>query len=816
MTSKILLRGCAPEPLIHYLKALGVMRLVAEQLDKNVRGAWTADGFLLETTATEDDLIDFFLNKYEPTPIVAPWNGGSGFYDGDDTSGIDAILSTKNDRIKNYRETINQIFALPELPSVTNLTLNDFLHRIETEIEKSPNKDGKEVQTWQETVDKIRDVLRKLNSTARQEVSSLELGTKRIPQIDEIKSSIGQKEITKILSDLLQPLKKLRTITKKFERSSGKDIIVQACRNRLSEECVHWIDAAVVLSESNAESPLLGSGGNDGRTDFTKAFMLHLEKVLPDFLSEKLSDVKKNESIDLAEKRLRASLFAGNPVKLENALIGQYHPAGYGGVNSSEGVSGNSFVNSWDYILGIEGALVLASATVRQLAAGARSKASFPFMARSSAIGYGTATKSEDTRGEIWLPLWSRSAAYTEIAQIFKEGRVQFRQSQKKVFSGFDFARAIADFGVDRGIDAFQRYVFANRVGKSFLATPVNVFQVEDRPLASLLFEFDRWLDNFRRATGDAKKTPPRFVRAAKNIEEASFKLCADGSEDSLREVFIALGMAEREISNGARFRDEKFLSPLTNLSTRWAKETKETTHYFNEFQIAQALASVIDADGKNSLRENLESVKYNDKNRVLEWSGNSTSAVWSTGNLAENLSNVLNRRSIDARKNGKNSHPPLDAKRFASLECVAAFLNDETDDERFEEYLFALSLINWQKAEQSEPRKATKATHNLPRIYALLKLLFLPEGKFKRKDREEIKIKHEPSIVPLLRAGRIPDALEIAERRLKSSGVVPLTRDFYYPEEDSARLAAALLIPINQAAIEEIADLILPKGEEI
>jgi CRISPR-associated protein Csx17 len=807
MTNKILLRGCAPEPLIHYLKALGVMRLVAEQLDKSVRGAWTADGFSLETKVNEDELVEFFLNKYKPTPIVAPWNGGSGFYDGDDTSGIDAVLSTENDRTKNYRETINQVFALPELPSVTNLTLNDFLNRIETEIEKTPNKDGKEVKTWQETVDKIRYALRKLDLTERQDINSSELGTKRIPQIDEIKNGIGEKEITKILSDLLQPLKKLRTIAKKFERSSGKDIIVQACRNRLSEECVNWIDAAVVLAESNAESPLLGSGGNDGRTDFTKAFMLHLSKVLPDFLNEKLSDEKKNEAIYLAEKRLRAALFSGNPVKLENALIGQYHPAGYGGVNSGEGVSGDSFVNSWDYILGIEGALVLASATVRQLAAGARSKASFPFMARSSAVGYGTATQTEDTRGELWLPLWSNSAAYMEIAQIFKEGRVQFRQSQKKVFSGFDFARAIADFGVDRGINAFQRYVFANRVGKSFLATPINVFQVKEQPLASLLFEFDRWLETFRRATGDTKKTPPRFVRAAKNIEEASFKLCADGSKDSLREVLIALGAAEKELSNGAKFREDKFLSPLYNLSTKWVRKSDDGS---DEFEIAEALASIVGDKGEHSIRENLESVEL--KNNNFVWSNDSTSAIWSAGDLAENLSNVLQRRSIDARKNSL-SHPPLQSKRYASLDAVAAFLNDETDDERMESYLFALSLINWQKTEKSKPREKEYSA-NLPRIYALLKLLFLPDGEFIYANGG--KFKHDPSILPLLRAGRIKDALEIAERRLRSSGIAPLTSDFYYPENEGARLAAALLIPIDQTSIEAIAELILPNNEEI
>ena len=30
MTEPIILYGCAPQPLIHYLKALGVLRLIAE------------------------------------------------------------------------------------------------------------------------------------------------------------------------------------------------------------------------------------------------------------------------------------------------------------------------------------------------------------------------------------------------------------------------------------------------------------------------------------------------------------------------------------------------------------------------------------------------------------------------------------------------------------------------------------------------------------------------------------------------------------------------------------------------------------------
>ena len=37
------LKGCTPEPLMSYLKALGIFRLVAEQKEKEVRAWWQND-----------------------------------------------------------------------------------------------------------------------------------------------------------------------------------------------------------------------------------------------------------------------------------------------------------------------------------------------------------------------------------------------------------------------------------------------------------------------------------------------------------------------------------------------------------------------------------------------------------------------------------------------------------------------------------------------------------------------------------------------------------------------------------------------------
>ena len=77
--NRLVLSGCRPEPLAGYLKALGVLRLVSEQEDPGARGAWIDGVFVLETRLSADELVSFFADRYRPTPVITPWNGGSGF-----------------------------------------------------------------------------------------------------------------------------------------------------------------------------------------------------------------------------------------------------------------------------------------------------------------------------------------------------------------------------------------------------------------------------------------------------------------------------------------------------------------------------------------------------------------------------------------------------------------------------------------------------------------------------------------------------------------------------------------------------------------
>jgi CRISPR-associated protein Csx17 len=121
------LEGCAPTPLAHYLKALAILRLVSEQRDLKARGFWKDEAFWLVTDLSRDDVVRFFLDEYRPTPILSPWNGGSGFYFREEkskekdetgkraktglrneptaaTRALASLLASTSDRLRPYRE----------------------------------------------------------------------------------------------------------------------------------------------------------------------------------------------------------------------------------------------------------------------------------------------------------------------------------------------------------------------------------------------------------------------------------------------------------------------------------------------------------------------------------------------------------------------------------------------------------------------------------------------------------------------------------------------------------------------------------------
>lgn len=716
---ELILTGCTPEPLMNYLKALGVLRLVSEDSedgDPEARGCWRNDVFVLRSKFDRDALTRFFLDNYRPTPIVGPWAGGSGFFSKDNKKTVTSLASSKSsDRCKLYREVIELVQAVLQ-----------------------------------------------------------QAGIKDKPT------------------------------------ASQKAELLRRFRSELPQEVVQWMDAAVVLqSDGQAFAPMLGTGGNDGRLDFSQNFMARLVTL----------GIHSAEPSKPAARWLNNALF-GDPIPgLGAAAVGQFAPGRAGGPNATQGMEGDATDNPWDFVLMIEGALLLGGAAVRRLGVGLSSKAAFPFTVRSSAAGFASGSDADAMtgRGELWLPLWPRPASLAELRSLFGEGRAEV--TGRPVRDGVDFARAVASLGVDRGVKQFIRLSFLKRSGKAFLAAPLGRVLVGQQEFVDLIRQLDPWLDRFRGACAD-KNAPPRFKTALRGIEDAIFELCRYGGPTFFQALVVAVGRAERDLANGERFRTDKRLSPVGGLSRDWITAANDKTP---EFEIALALAGIYDSEGRlGPLRSNLEPVvvwRGNNGGLAAKWAEKDRAIVWNSADLAANLSAALRRRLTDAGRSGC-TNLPVSAANFASLATVSRFLTGELDEERIEDLLWGLMLFPQTPGMFNRPAEDCDAPP-LPRAYALLKLLFLPHPL--TVDGMSVTIKAEPSVVPLLAAGQVGEACRVAMRRLRASGLSPLPhprsggvvrdadwQELKYLVNGGQRMAAALLLPLSYASVKRLRDLVV------
>jgi CRISPR-associated protein Csx17 len=711
---ELILNGCAPEPLMNYLKALGVLRLVSEQADSEARGCWHNDVFVLNSSLDRDSLARFFLNDYKPTPVVGPWAGGSGFFRKDNHEAVTALASSRTDRCKAYREVIKLVHSV----------------LVRAGVKDKPTPDQK------------AELLRRF-------------------------------------------------------------------RSELPQEAVQWMDAALILQiDAQAFAPALGTGGNDGRLDFSQNFMARLAML-----------GVHNAALDHRALQWLNNALLGDPVVgLASAKVGQFAPGRAGGPNATQGMEGDATDNPWDFVLMIEGALLLGGAAVRRLGTALDSRAAFPFTVRPSATGFASSSDSDDQsgRGELWLPLWPRPTTLPELRALFGEGRAEI--AGRPARDGVDFARAVASLGVDRGIQQFIRLSFLKRSGKAFLAAPLGRVPIRQQQSVDLLRQLDLWLNRFRSACA-GKDAPPRLKTALRKIEEAIFELCRYGGTGFFQAIVIAIGRAERELAVSVGKIGKRTITPVASLSADWIHASNDKSL---EFALAVALAGIHDGEKKiGSLRSNLEPVEARRGKNVgpaWNWAEKNRAVVWNSGNLSASLAQVLRRRLLDGERNGCTSLP-LAGLNFVSLDAISRFLAGELDEQRIEDLLWGLMLVRQPPDVLSTA--VDKDAPPLPRAYALLKLLFLSQPL--TVNGLSVEIKPELSIVSLLIAGRVGEACQIAMRRLRASGLSPLphprsggvARDTDWKEldflgSDRNRLAAALLLPLNYRSLKRLRELVI------
>lgn len=732
MLNEIPLNGCTSEPLMNYLKALGVLRLVSEQKDPKAKGCWKNGVFFIKSSLSGNELLSFFIYDYIPTPVIVPWSGNDFFQ---------AFWGNKKSSIS------------PKKTPTSNEIITAFV-----------NSKADRIRLYREALQQVKEIM-----------------------VDMKLTSKGQ-------------IEKDKTLKSRF---------IERLRSSMDDKLVYWFDSCSVFSEKKPQfNILLGSGGgSDGNTHFSDNFMQNLWEMIPQF--HDLGSKQYNEAIINSDSNLRYALFSEPTNRLVIKRTSSLFNAGaVGGVNAGQGFERASYGCPWNMILCIEGSLALHGNLSRRLNEG-YSEGVFPFQVKVAVSGKDSLVNSEQSGKEFWAPLWMKYADYNELSALLSEGRASV--GKKPVKNGTDFSRAIASIAVDRGIDSFMRYsIIKGRVGGDNYntSTAIESLDVHYQTNINLLVECDFFLEKLRSKLSGDKKVG-RILDALKGIEKAIQSFCKYGNIQYFSDILCALGKAEKEIAltkgkigNG----DEFPLKPLSGLSSEWIQACDDGSI---EFEIALALSSIYD-EKVGSLRQNLEPVKGKG------WDEKDTVVSWKSSHLIENMAAILERRMIDMQR---QSVPdlPLKSKYYASMEAISVFMAGDVDDRRIGELLWGLCLIDQKYGEPCERREETPF-YPISRPYCILKHMFVPEKLVFAG--EEIHVKPELSVLPLLRAERIQAAIMIAERRLRSCGLMPMTDSRIdqknwvssagFGDVSGLRLAAALLIPVNKPGMKTISKLVL------
>ena len=613
-----------------------------------------------------------------------------------------------------------------------------------------------------------------------------------IEQIGERKNTVQDsdpknKQQKKTIGEYAKILTKIRTEVKKSERSSGKNEIVQACRDRLGTGALEWIDAAVIIANDGTLSwpPVLGSaGGNEGRLDYTNTFMENIRLLL-------IENSNPEDSIAL----LNNSLFGERVDAFAIQSTGQFDPGRAGGSNQGFGIEQKKFpTNPWNFILTLEGAIVWSSSIGQKNSADKKGFLKSPFTVRGKPVGNLAQNDGKKTRAELWAPVWQNPLQFPELRAFFGEGRSAV--GRKSAVDTLGFAEAVTSLGIDRGVTEFIRHDLLKRRGDSYIALPAGRFPVTYRRESDRIRELDSILQKLDSHVNKEfkKNIPASFTSARHRIDNATYEVLLHGGAGRIKGLLAEIGQMEQILA-----RMKKPPKPFAGLSPRWIADADDGTL---ELRIAAALASIRATGSVGSIRENLEHRENSEHGKPKK----PDRTAWKGNTLPARLASVLARRMMDAERLGCTSNP-LDSVISLVPEDIASFIEGDTDDRLMQDLLFGLMWIRWNDSAKTdemvqELRESWKKPVNqgtvptVSRSWALLKLLFLPR-KIQREGFEPIMIKPEQTLVPLLLSGRTGDACEVARRRLFASGFLPVKTRF--PDAGNAeRIAAALLVPVQ------------------
>ncbi len=535
-----------------------------------------------------------------------------------------------------------------------------------------------------------------------------------------------------------------------------KPDVLQLCRNELPDATLAWLDAAIALGQDTdpSYSRLLGTGGNLGRQELSVNYLQQVRATL-----------QSPNSFDW----LASALDGQQRAPLPTESPGQFDPGGVGAPDEP-----NSVGNPWTFLFLIEGTLLFATAVVRRYGF-AYPGAALPFQVWGSTAGFPSSASEERPLAELWAPQWSEPMRIPDIAHLLGEGRADWNFHTAR--SGLDMARAAATLGVDRGITAFQRHVFVNRLGRSSMAVPAGRIQVGVRGGVDLLARLDRWRDALHKA--DLSAYMSARLRA---LDQAIYDHACGGESSALAEVFAALGRCRSAASRSGKVRAADLPELRLPNGAALFDHLRDALADDPELRIALAVATA-----------------HDEHNPFGAWLDDPLLA----GGVAAGLADIARHRSFpmatketvrDRTLSVRGARVVFERGMRLRSGDILAFVEGGIDDNRTAALILGLSSVDWRYTRnETLPGVTSPPTPALDLLLLFTSATPLDYASIDGK-QESLFVRPDHEWAAQLIAGHIPDVLRDASRRLRIAGLryVVTVPDAPYR---GTRLAAALLM---------------------
>lgn len=521
MPDHLELHGCRHDILGHYLKAIGLLRVLAKCADEEHRDpeaeGWWNNGkacFCLRSAkyGTPEKLTEFFETHYRPTPVFSAWNTGGGL---DEKQEIVFTINPapwiafwnanketffkcgypkpQNDEVPELSQS-GLTLSLSSRPQLAECQSNFCAGKIQ-ETKKGKKTVFKLKIEWS---DAAKKALRNYLDTNLAAIRKIIVGKDEWPKptgkkkdgLSAVQKKFEEKEGVEYVFDIKDlvarktlPANAEVTHTIRVKESGKKSVMVhvgKAIKNEQSATAALKLgrDYFEKFQADNADVNALLKTLRD-LSPFSMAealdsiFTTHTEaRRIPEnpvFLSKGEAGAGEIfrtfwgfylELRERASDNVKQSLLDEKTVKTPSKAIGSpFFPDSIKTYNLGAGWVEDKFpFAALDYILAVEGAFAMRGSASRTLGANTRRFAAFPFVFDSGEDMVDDANKVKGTASSLWFPLWERPTTYEEISSFICDAQASLPRKEAR-FSA-EFLRALHSQGVDAGFSGWQEFRF--------------------------------------------------------------------------------------------------------------------------------------------------------------------------------------------------------------------------------------------------------------------------------------------------------------------------------------------------------------------